>query len=83
MGKPGRRSGGEERVKVEEYEKKTRVLGGSEIQLEWYKIGDTFHCHVLNKEPGATIARAQGATRDEAERSALEKAAARLSVRLL
>jgi hypothetical protein len=43
-----------------------------------YKIGDRFYCHVENTDPGATIARAEGSTKDEAIRIALSKAGLRL-----
>ena len=44
------------------------------ISIETYKLGDVYHCTIANVDPGARFARAAGATREEAETRALEKA---------
>jgi len=49
------------------------------VRLTSYKLGDVFHCQADNVSPGATLVRETGATRDEAERKALEVARRRLS----
>ena len=38
------------------------------------RLGDVYHCTIYNVDPGARFARADGSTREEAERKALEKA---------
>jgi hypothetical protein len=62
-------------VKAEEYSRAERELEGWRITIETYRVGDVYHCTIANADPGARIARADGATRDEAEQRALEKAA--------
>ena len=67
-------------MKSEDYRAIERELGGVRITIMTYKIGDQFYCHIANADPGATIARAEAATREEAERIALAKASVRLKV---
>jgi hypothetical protein len=66
-------------VKPEEYATKVLELQGWRVRLCSYRLGDEYHCTADNVEPGANIARARGATREEAERSALERAGERLA----
>jgi hypothetical protein len=49
-------------------------LAGWPIVVETYKLGDVYHTTVSSANPGARFARADGATKEEAERRALEKA---------
>ena len=66
-------------MKPEGYAKRQQELAGWPITVETYKLGDTYHCTIANVDPGARFARAEGATREEAESRALEKAARYLS----
>jgi hypothetical protein len=43
-----------------------------------YKLGERFICEIDNVSPGARVARAEGATREEAERAAMATAERRL-----
>jgi hypothetical protein len=61
-------------MKPEEYSRREQELSGWRIVLETYTLGDTYHCTISNVDPGARFARADGSTREEAERRALEKA---------
>ena len=61
-------------MKPEDYSRRQQELGGWQITVETYKLGDVYHCAIANVDPGARFARAQGASREEAERAALEKA---------
>ena len=61
-------------MKAEGYERRRQELGGWSVEIETYKFGDVYHCTINNVDPGARFARADGATREEAERQALEKA---------
>jgi len=61
-------------VKAEGYAKRRQPLGGWEIEIETYQVGDVFYCTINNVDPGARFARAEGTTREEAEARALEKA---------
>jgi hypothetical protein len=66
-------------MKPEAYEEKQLEVEGWPLRLTSYKLGEVFHCHADNVSPGATLVRETGATRDEAERKALEVARRRLS----
>ncbi len=48
--------------------------GEWELRIVSYKLGETYCCSVDNVSPGATLARAEASTRDEAEAKALQKA---------
>lgn len=61
-------------MKAEEYSTRTLELEGWKVRLTSYRLGNTYHCTADNVEPGAWIARAQGATREEAESRAIERA---------
>jgi hypothetical protein len=61
-------------VKAEGYERRRLELGGWPIEIETVKIGDVYHSTINNVDPGARFARAEGATREEAEQKALAKA---------
>jgi hypothetical protein len=66
-------------MKAEEYqERKVEVLGWP-VNLTSYRLGEVFHCKADNVSPGAALARTTGATRDEAEKKALERAEQLLS----
>ncbi len=66
-------------MKVEEHQERTIEIAGWPVHLTSYRIGETFHCTADNVSPGANIARANGATREEAERKAIERATERLA----
>jgi hypothetical protein len=61
-------------VRVEEYSRRQAELAGWAIQIETYRLGDVYYCSVANVDPGARLARADGASREDAERGALQKA---------
>jgi hypothetical protein len=61
-------------MKPEDYTTRQVVVLGWPISVESYKLGEVYHCTIYNVEPGARFARADGATKDEAESRALEKA---------
>lgn len=61
-------------MKAEDYSRRQLDVAGWPIIVETYKLGDVYHCAVASVDAGARFARADGATRDEAERRALEKA---------
>lgn len=56
------------------------TLADRPIGITTYKVGNRFSCRIDNVDPGAIIARASGATREEAIESALASAA--LSLKL-
>jgi len=61
-------------VKPEEYSRRRAEVGGWAIEIETYRLGDVYHTTIYNADPGARFARADGSTKEEAEKSALEKA---------
>jgi hypothetical protein len=61
-------------MKAEEYSRREIEISGWPISVETYRLGDVYHCTISNVDPGARFARADGSTKDEAERIALEKA---------
>jgi hypothetical protein len=67
--------------KAENYRVEKKEILGVMVSITSYKIGERFHCHVANIDPGATIARAEGDTSEEAEQLALNKAKERLAGR--
>ena len=61
-------------MKAEDYTERNETIDTWPIHIVTYRLGDTFHCAIDNVDPGARFARAKGATREDAERVALEKA---------
>jgi hypothetical protein len=61
-------------MKPEDYSRREIELAGWPISIETYKLGDVYHCTISNVDPGARFARADGPTKEDAERVALEKA---------
>ncbi len=61
-------------MKPEDYSRDERELEGWPVTIETYRLGSIYHCSIANVDPGARVARADGATREEAEEKAIEKA---------
>jgi hypothetical protein len=61
-------------MKPEDYSRRQQEIAGWPATIESYKLGDVYHCTIANVDPGARIARADGATKEEAELRAIEKA---------
>ena len=61
-------------MKSEEFRELRQELAGWPINVVSYRVGDRYYCSIDNVDPGARFARAEGATREEAEAAALEKA---------
>src|SRR2546428_3153441 len=61
-------------MKPEDYSRRQQELAGWPISIETYRLGDVYHCTIANVDPGARFARADGATKEEAELRAIEKA---------
>jgi hypothetical protein len=60
--------------KVEEFAERKIEIDGWPVNLVSYKIGEKFYCKADNVSPGARLARTTGATREEAEQSAIARA---------
>ena len=61
-------------MKPEDHSRRDQEIAGWMVVVETYKLGDVYHCTITNADPGARFARADGATKEEAESRALEKA---------
>lgn len=66
-------------MRAEDYSERTVAINGWECRLTSYRLGDVYHCQADNVSPGARLTRATGATKEEAERKALERATEMLS----
>jgi hypothetical protein len=61
-------------MKAEDYSERNETIDTWPIHIVTYRIGDKHYCTIDNVDPGARFARAEGPTREDAERTALEKA---------
>ena len=61
-------------MKIEEYEERKVAVDVWEVNLTSYRLGAEWHAKADNVSPGAGLARASGATREEAESKALKRA---------
>lgn len=65
-------------MKPQDLTRRHEAIGDFAIEIVTYRLDDTWHCSVNNADPGAVVARAEGTTRDEAERAAVETAGTRV-----
>lgn len=65
--------------RAEGFERSLEEIAGERVGVTSYRLGDVFVCKVDNVSPGANIARATGATREEAREIAFAAAARRLA----
>ena len=61
-------------MKAEDYTERNEEIGGWKVHIVTYRIGGRYYCTIDNVDPGARFARAEGDTREDVERTALEKA---------
>lgn len=66
-------------MKAESYTERNVLVEGWPVRLASYKAGDLYRARVESADPGATLARAAGASAEEAEARALEEARRRLA----
>jgi hypothetical protein len=66
-------------MRAEDYQRRRQELAGWPVGIVSYKLGEQFVCEIDNVSPGARVARAEGATREEAERAAIASAERRLA----
>jgi len=66
-------------MKPEDYTERQVEVDGWKVNLTSYKLGELYHCKADNVSPGAWLARTSGATREEAEQKALDRARTLLS----
>jgi hypothetical protein len=61
-------------MRVEEFAERSLQLSGWDVHLTTYKLGEVWHCKADNASPGAALARTTGASKEEAEARAIERA---------
>lgn len=66
-------------MKAEDYSERQVEVETWQVKLTSYKAGHVYHCKADNVCPGAALARATGATREQAEQKALDRARQLLS----
>ena len=66
-------------MKSEEYTERKVEVAGWTVNLTTYRLGSVYHATADNVSPGAGLARATGATREEAEDAVLRRAEELLS----
>jgi hypothetical protein len=66
-------------MKPEDYSERQVDTDGWQVNLTTYKLGEVYHSKADNVSPGASLARTTGATREEAEQKALDRARQLLS----
>jgi hypothetical protein len=66
-------------MKPEDYSERQLEIEGWHVNITTYKLGEVYHSKADNVSPGAALARTTGATREEAEQKALDRARQLLS----
>ena len=66
-------------MKPQNYSQRKTQAAGWAVNVTSYQLGDRFYSTVDNISPGAWIAKTEGATREEAEKKALDRAVELLS----
>jgi hypothetical protein len=61
-------------MQAEEFQEKKLELAGWPVNLSSYRLGEEWHCKADNDSPGAALCRTTGATREEAEERAIDRA---------
>ncbi len=61
-------------MKAEEYRERKLEVAGWPVNLASYRLDTEWHAKADDVSPGATLARTRGATREEAEDKALQRA---------
>ncbi|MBI1807559.1 MAG: hypothetical protein HYR76_10965 [Ignavibacteria bacterium] len=65
-------------LKADDFRVETKEISGWKVNITSYRIGNTGYCHIDNIDPGATIARTEAETQEEAVAAALARARERL-----
>jgi hypothetical protein len=66
-------------MKAEDYQERQIEIESWPVKLTSYRVGETFYCTADNVSPGAAVARTSGATREEAENTAIERVKSKLA----
>ena len=52
-------------LRPEDYQVREHAFPSHQVRVSSYRLGQTYYCTVDNVDPGAVLARSQGATREE------------------
>ena len=66
-------------MKAQDYSERKDELSGWPVKIVSYRLGQKFFVTIHNEQPGAWVAKAEGATLEEAESQARKVAAERLA----
>ena len=61
-------------MKAEEFQERKLELAGWPVNISSYRLDSVWHAKADNVSPGAGLARASGATREEAENAVIQRA---------
>ena len=61
-------------AQAQDFTRRTLELAGWDVLVETYRVGGTFYTTVSSADAGARFSRGEATNREDAERSALEKA---------
>ena len=65
-------------MRAEAYQRRREELAGWPVGIASYRLGERFICQIDDAGSGARLARAEGPTREDAERDAVATAECRL-----
>ncbi len=66
-------------LKADDFSVNTREISGLTVNITSYKIGKRYYCHIDNVDPGATIVRLDGESKEEVIQTAIDRAIRRLT----
>ena len=66
-------------MRADEFQERRLVLAGWPVSLSSYRLGEVWYSKADNVSAGAGLCRARGATREEAEQKAIQRAEELLS----
>jgi hypothetical protein len=69
-------------LKADDFSVNTREISGLTVNITSYKIGKRYYCHIDNVDPGATIVRLDGESKEEVLQTAIDRAIRRLTSKI-
>jgi hypothetical protein len=69
-------------LKADDFSVNTKELSGLKVNITSYKIGKRYYCHIDNVEPGATIVRLEGESKEEVIQEAMDRALRRVTSKI-
>ena len=69
-------------LKADDFSVNTKELSGLKVNITSYKIGKRYYCHIDNVDPGATIVRLEGESKEEVIQEAMDRALRRVTSKI-